>query len=138
MWVTLEEYFEKKINIKYLSCIRAYLALDTSIQYSFMSRSEVGGEPVRTTCEYQWEVLTILNNPPPLCLCVDVNKHKSQRERNKRNHNICYPPSKTHIFHLFYRIRFLRLFIKISSTETLHLTCFLLTKAHVFCIFVVI
>ena len=34
-------------------------------------------------------------------------------------------------------IRFLRLFIKIPSTETVHLTGFL-TKAHVFCIFVVI
>ena len=35
-----------------------------------------GGEPVHTTCEYQWKVLTVPNIPPPVCLCVDVNKHK--------------------------------------------------------------
>ena len=82
-----------------------------------------GGEPVHTTCEYQWKVLTVLNNSPSVCSCVYVNKHKSQRERNKRNHNISL--STMQKIYISFVIRFLRLFIKIPSTETLHLTCFL-------------
>ena len=90
-----------------------------------MSRSEVGCESVRTTCKLvpTRKVLTILNNPPPVCLCVDVNKHKSQRERNKRNHNISL--STMQKIYILFVIRFLRLLIKIPSTETLHLACFL-------------
>ena len=71
-----------------------------------------------------------------MCLCVDVNKHKSQRERNKRNHNISL--STMQKIYISFVIHFLRLFIKIPSTETLHLTFFFITKARVFCIFVVI
>ena len=45
--------------------------------------------PVSWYLQYQWKVLTVLNNSPPVCLCVvDVNKEKSQREGNKSNHNI--------------------------------------------------
>ena len=71
-----------------------------------------------------------------MCLFVDVNKHKSQRERNKRNHNISL--STMQKLYISFVIRFLRLFIKIPSTETLHLTCYFITKACVFCIFVII
>ena len=81
-----------------------------------------GGEPVHTTCEYQWKVLTVLDNPPPVCLCVDVNKHKSQRERNKRNRNVSLSTMQN--IYISFVIHFLRLFIKIPSTETLHLSCF--------------
>ena len=38
----------------------------------------------------QRTVLTVLNNSLPVCLCVYVNKHKSQRERNKRNEELSY------------------------------------------------
>ena len=94
-----------------------------------------GGKLVHTTCEYQWKVLTVLNNPPPVCLFVDVNKHKSQR--NKRNHNISL--SAMQMMHISFVKPFPILFIKILSTdETLYLTCFFITKACVFCIFVVI
>ena len=74
------------------------------------------------TCEYQWKVLTVLDNPPPVCLCVDVNKHKSQRERNKRNRNVSLSTMQN--IYISFVIHFLRLFIKIPSTETLHLSCF--------------
>ena len=77
---------------------------------------------MHTTREYQWKVLTVLNNPLPVCLCVDVNKHKSQRERNKRNHNVSLSTMQN--IYISFVIRFLRLFIKIPSTETLHLSCF--------------
>ena len=79
-----------------------------------------GGEPVHTTCEYQWKVLTVLNNPLPVCLCVDVNK--SQRERNKRNHNISLFAMQ--MMHISFVKPFPMLFIKIQSAETLYLTCF--------------
>ena len=78
---------------------------------------------MRMTCEYQQKVLTVLNNPPPVCLCVDVNKHKSQRERHKSNHNVSLSTMQNR--YISFAIRFLRLFVKIPSTETLHLTCFL-------------
>ena len=96
-------------------------------QPNLMSCSEAGGEPVHTTCEligtYQWKVLTVLNNSPPVCLCVDVNRQKSQRERNKRNHNISL--STMQKICIAFVIRFLRLFTIILSTETLNLTCLL-------------
>ena len=72
---------------------------------------------------YEWKVLTVLNNPPTVCLCVDVNKHKSHRKRNKRNHNISL--STMQKIYISFVIRFLGLFVKILSTETFHLTCFL-------------
>ena len=78
---------------------------------------------MRMTCEYQWKVLTVLNNSQPVCLCVDVNKHKSQRERNKRNHYVSLSTMQN--IYISFVICFLRLFVKIPSTKTLHLTCFL-------------
>ena len=53
--------------------------------------SEVSCEPVHTTRELVptsgkfWPFLTY---SPPVCLCVDINKHTWQREINKSNHNI--------------------------------------------------
>ena len=67
----------------------------------------------------QWKVFTVLHNLPLVCLCVDVNKHKWQRERNKRNHNTSL--STIQKIYISFVIRFLRLFIKIPSTETVHL-----------------
>ena len=65
-----------------------------------MSLSKIGGEPVRTTCEYRWKVLTVLNNPPPVCLCVDVNK--SQRERNKKKSHYFTIHHAKHIYFICY------------------------------------
>ena len=87
-----------------------------------MSRLEVGGEPVRTTCELvptSEKVLTVLNNSPPVRLCVDVDKHKSQRERNKRNHNISI--STMQKIYISFAICFLRLFIKIQRCHRWYL-----------------
>ena len=83
-------------------------------------------EPMHTTCDLvrtSGKFLAVLNNPTPVCLCVDVNKHKSQRERNKRNHNVSLSTMQN--IYISFVISFLRLFVKIPSTETLHLTCFL-------------
>ena len=69
-------------------------------------------------------------------VCVDVNKHKSQRERNKRNHNVSLYTMQN--IYISFVIRFLRLFVKIPSTKTLNLTWFFYNESRVFCIFVVI
>ena len=102
-----------------------------------MSRSELGGEPMRTTCEYQWEVLIILNNPPPVCLCVDVNKHKSQRERNKRNYNISLSTMQNIYISFVISDTFSEVIYQNSKYRNTSFNIFI-TKARVFCIFVVI
>ena len=67
-----------------------------------------------------------------MCLCVYVNKHKSQRERNKRNHNTSL--SAMQMMHISFVKPFPMLFIRIQSTETLYLICFYKEST---CIFVV-
>ena len=71
-----------------------------------MSRSEVGGEPVRTTCEYRWEVLTVLNNP--MCGC----KQTQITKRKKSQYFAIHHAKHIYFMNLLYRIHFLRLFIK--------------------------
>ena len=103
-----------------------------------MSCSEVGGEPVRTTCEYRWDVLTVLNNPPPVCLCVDVNKHKSQLERNKRNHNILLSAVQNIYISFVILDMFSKVIYQNPEYRNTSFNMFFIMKARVFCIFVVI
>ena len=113
-------FFPKRNVTKFSMCLSMSSSIRTSAAFRRKFTSGAHHLWVRI---YQWKVLSILNNSSPVCLCVYVNKHKWQRERNKRNHNISL--SAMQMMHISFVKSFPMLFIKIQRTKTLYLTCFL-------------